>query len=287
MKPLPAHDRRKTRGVSPVCLPFTGFTLIELLVVISIIALLIALLLPALGAAREAARASVCATHAKQMVLAQSIYASDEKGFLVPASSSTLSGTWLLTLIDKGYIDGADPSLGYQKRLESPVVTCPSRLQYAGSMGGDFLMMYGVPVYINGINPAGGGTGFFGKNHRMTRIEEIPDSSRMLVLTEVGGTKTNSAEFRFSIRPGVGPYSRSDSSWAAPHSGALFGFADGHVKQHGYRGGHGNLREVTGWMAPLDNTLWDMDVTQGGSDIATYPNDLIWSRDLAGLSRYW
>ncbi|MDD5729276.1 MAG: type II secretion system protein [Victivallales bacterium] len=60
------------------------FTLIELLVVIAIIAILAGLLLPSLTRARETAKSISCTAKMRTFILAGTMYASDNDGFLPP-----------------------------------------------------------------------------------------------------------------------------------------------------------------------------------------------------------
>ncbi len=71
--------------------PARAFTLIELLVVIGLIALLIGILLPAIGASRESARQSLCASNARQLQLANDLYASDFKDAYAPGMPDRLA----------------------------------------------------------------------------------------------------------------------------------------------------------------------------------------------------
>ncbi|HAL45212.1 MAG: hypothetical protein A2Y12_04525 [Planctomycetes bacterium GWF2_42_9] len=65
-----------------------AFTLVELLVVISIIALLLALLMPSLSKARKKTAQVVCLTHLKQIGMAMTVYANDNRD-LFPGKSVT------------------------------------------------------------------------------------------------------------------------------------------------------------------------------------------------------
>ena len=91
--------REKLRG-GP-CRGVAGFTLIELLVVIAIIAILAALLLPALSRAKDKAIRTACKNNLKQMNIAFSIYANDNREFL---PSGGVKGNWEWDLPwDPGY----------------------------------------------------------------------------------------------------------------------------------------------------------------------------------------
>jgi prepilin-type N-terminal cleavage/methylation domain-containing protein len=86
MNALPALSRRPGRSKN-------AFTLIELLVVIAIIALLVGILLPALAKARVAARTSVSLSNVRQMGLAFTQYANDQKGWypLLPFTQAAVT----------------------------------------------------------------------------------------------------------------------------------------------------------------------------------------------------
>ncbi|HWD18400.1 MAG TPA: prepilin-type N-terminal cleavage/methylation domain-containing protein [Verrucomicrobiae bacterium] len=91
MKIIPTHQTRAR-----------GFTLIELLVVIAIIAILAAMLLPALSKAKSAAVGSKCMSNLRQLTLTWTMYASDNKEFIVNNHSQGNAACGYFAWVSKG-----------------------------------------------------------------------------------------------------------------------------------------------------------------------------------------
>ena len=118
-----------------------AFTLVELLVAIAVIAILAALLLPALAGAKMQAARIQCVSNDKQLILAWTIYSTDNNENLVSnggdtATTSTHAHLWVQggnhgsadTLTNKLYLTGANFALFARSLPTERVYKCPADL---------------------------------------------------------------------------------------------------------------------------------------------------------------
>ncbi|MBY0312007.1 MAG: type II secretion system GspH family protein [Phycisphaerales bacterium] len=178
-----------------------GFTLIELLVVIAIIALLVGILLPALGKARDSARGVKCASNMRQLVIALSLYANDNKSFYPPNTNPSVSNEYwydtprLGQYMPDGNIEvlnssNPDPSFNdcgeVKNTVGGSVFVCPNHPQGARS----YTMNFWASAYIardcstNQTTAPGGSGGSGGKGFNA----DVDLGSKMMLIGEAWGT---------------------------------------------------------------------------------------------------
>ena len=238
-----------------------AFTLIELLVVISIIAILISLLLPALSAARNAARTSTCMSNQRQVLLAWSLYHSDNDGHLVPvyhnrASAGSLRAYWpgLLNtyfsdgVMEQGMTQGLHTPSSQLRIATDGMLICPSMPPLAQeNYYTPAYPHYGINSWANdvtvnnGVRTVGarGGWGRIQEMRRPSDTAIFADSSYPLIGFELGYYEASGITFTRHALVGLNasqmgghyvPWDSQFSSFLRHGRTSGVAFADGHVR---------------------------------------------------------
>ncbi len=222
-----------------------GFTLLELLVVVGIIAVLMGILLPVLRAARAQARQTRCGVGLRQMGIALSMYASENRGRALPAADTgDMAPTYWWGREDKGEIDFTRGALWPYLKSEtkrSGLYECPSQpwgTYLPQGLTGAVTSTYGYNGYF--LSPAATPGWSWSIGHRpWVNLDHLPRSSEVFAFADTllrWGADTRNAVL---LDP---PWLYQNGIWrrnefpttAFRHRGkAMVAHVDGHVAGHG------------------------------------------------------
>ena len=148
-----------------------AFTLIEVLVVVGIVAILVSMLLPSLSAARAQAKAVVCTSNIRQIILANEYYKDEYRGVYCPGAS--------------GFLRNLQRWHGVRDHLSEPFVSTRGPLVPYLGRGGAIRQCPAFPADRIALETGGfeRGNGGYGYNNAFVGVQVIERSSGEYVVS--------------------------------------------------------------------------------------------------------
>jgi prepilin-type N-terminal cleavage/methylation domain-containing protein/prepilin-type processing-associated H-X9-DG protein len=265
----------------------SGFTLIEVLVVMATLTILIALLLPAMAQVRAGARELACRSNLRQLVIANTAYATENNGFFVPAASDMWASVslqrWHGTRrnMDEPFDPRRSPLAGYIG--DGRVKECPLKIDFVKGQDWSCNFEQGCGGY--GYNMAYLGSRLWdpsaqvpAASHRAytctASAHEVKSPGRTLMFADAAMANGDQALIEYSFaEPPFAVYGGQTIADAYMSPSIHFrhrnkcnvGWTDAHVgaermapmDQVNVYGVNSSAKDL-GWFAPLDNSLFDL-----------------------------
>ena len=269
-----------------------GFSLIEVMVVVSTVSVMMAITMPALTTARSRARAIVCRSNLRQLVLANIEYSNDHEGVCVPAAEDlwvsfpgTVEGGYSRwhgrrTGPDQPFDPKKGPLFGYLGN--GKIKECPARVEFIKIPAGQINFESGCGGYGYNMLYIGScltctSMSTKQKYAQTAALVSIKKPAETLMFADTAFCKDDQylIEYSFVEPPffvingkpdAAGEYGYPTPSIHFRHYGsANVGWADGHVEAKPMANLEGqpcydaaSAKMNIGWFAPVDNTPFDL-----------------------------